>query len=150
MQILIREGFLFIFHCYRYRILSMPPDRCNLLNTLCYFWIHAMDYSYQFNSQRVPAKFSVLACLIFMVQIPLHMSSALDHPLERWGSVWGKGEWLLSWFKLKSMHHSNIHQLRFWFYIFKGGNLNWCASPDFFFCNIEQLVNLTLTICSLV
>lgn len=44
-----------------------------------------------------------------MVQILLHMSPVLNHDLERWGSMWGlwgKREWLLSWFRLKSEHYS--------------------------------------------
>lgn len=119
MQILITGEFLFNFHCYRYRILSMPPDRGNLLTTLCHFWICSMAYSYQFKPQKMLAKFSVFACLIFTVQISLHMSSALNHPFKRWGSVQGKREQRIIWFKLNLMHHSNINQLRFWLCIFK-------------------------------
>lgn len=88
-----------------------------------------------------------------MVQIPPHMSSALDHPLERGGSVWGvwgKGEWLISWFKLKSGHYSNIHQLRLWLYNFKGENLKGYVSLVFSFSSREQLVNWTLSAQRLV
>lgn len=120
MQILITGEFLFNFHCYRYRILSMPPVRGNLLKTLCHFWICSMAYSYQFNPQRwlllnflcLPVWFSRYR---FLYICHLHSTTLL-----KGGEVCGvRGSGTIVWFKLNLMHHSNINQLRIWLCIFK-------------------------------